>query len=36
MIKTQRVLLDKVGTIVSESGTNSPVAHYNSREKKGK
>ena len=29
--KTQRVLLDKTGTIVSESGTNSPVAHQNSR-----
>ena len=29
--KTQRVLLDKIGTIVSESGTNSPVAHQNSR-----
>ena len=28
--KTQRVLLDKIGTIVSESGTNSPVAHQNS------
>ena len=29
--KTQRVLLDKIGSIVSESGTNSPVAHQNSR-----
>ena len=29
--KTQRVLLDKIGSIVSKSGTNSPVAHQNSR-----